>query len=75
MLGLCFGAGYFIADWWSSSRDRTPLAQLCARIDYVNGLQLALDGQQAASEEVREQFEALVEQCRVALRNRTEEQD
>ena len=45
LLGLCFGAGYFIAGWWSGIRDRTPLAQLCARIDYVNGLQAELVGQ------------------------------
>jgi len=75
LLGLCFGAGYFIAGWWSGIRDRTPLAQLCARIDYVNGLQAELVGQQAASEEVRDQFKALVQQCREALKNRTQEQD
>jgi hypothetical protein len=44
-------------------------------LDYVNGLQEQLEGQQAASEEVREQFKALVEECRTALRNRGEEND
>jgi hypothetical protein len=34
-----------------------------------------LEGQQAASEEVREQFTALFEECRAALRNRGEEND
>src|SRR5258705_5128995 len=38
---------------WSSARDTSPLAQICARVDYVNGLQENLKGQEAASEEVR----------------------
>jgi hypothetical protein len=40
---------------------------------YVNSLQENLEGQQAASEEVRSEFKALVEQCRVALEDRTKE--
>jgi hypothetical protein len=75
LLGLCFVAGYLLAGWWSGTRDTTPLAQICARVDYVDGLQQALEGQQAASEEVRDEFKALVEQCRAALRNRAEEND
>jgi hypothetical protein len=51
------------------------LAQICARVDYVNGLQENLKGQEAASEEVRAEFKALVEQCRTALRNRADEND
>jgi hypothetical protein len=39
----------------------------------VNSLQENLEGQQAASEEVRSEFKALVEQCRVALEDRTKE--
>jgi hypothetical protein len=38
-LALCFVAGYFLAGLWSSARDTSPLAQICARVDYVNGLQ------------------------------------
>jgi hypothetical protein len=49
--------------------------QICPRVDYINGLQEHLEGQQAANEEVREQFTALVEECRAALRNRGEEND
>ena len=56
-------------------RDTTPLARICSRVDYVNGLQEELEGQQAASEEVREEFKALVEECRAALSNRAEETD
>ena len=53
-LAFCFVAGYFLAGWWwSSARDTSPLAQICARVDYVNGLQENLKGQEAASEEVR----------------------
>lgn len=49
-----------------------PLAQICAR---VNGLQENLKGQDAASEEVRAELTALVEQCRKALKDRAEEKD
>ena len=54
-LAFCFIAGYFLASLWSSARDTTttPLAQICARVDYLNGLQENLQGQAAASEEVR----------------------
>src|SRR5262249_10484202 len=55
----------------------SPLAQICARVDHVNGLQENSQGtgQDAASEEVRAEFRALVEQCRKALRDRAEEKD
>jgi hypothetical protein len=75
LLVLSVAAGYLFAAWLSGLRDSTPLAQICARIDYVNGLQKQLEGQQAASEEVREQFKELVEQCRAALGGRAEEND
>ena len=52
-----------------------PLAQICARVDYVNGLQENLKGQDPASEEVSVGLKALVEQCRTALRDRAEEND
>jgi len=74
-LALCFVAGYFLAVWWSSARDTNFLAQICARVDCVNGLQENLKGQEAASEEVRAEFKALVEQCRTALRNLADETD
>ena len=74
-LAFCFVAGYLLAGWWSSPRDTSPLAQICARVDYVNGLQENLKGEEAASEEVRAEFNALVEQCRTALRNRADEND
>ena len=41
----------------------------------MNGLQEQLEGQQAASEEVREQFKTLVEECRAAFSSRAEEND
>jgi HAMP domain-containing protein len=69
---FCFVAGYFVADLWSR-RDTSPLAQICARVDYVNGLQENLkDG---TSEEVQAELKALAERCRMALRNRAEEND
>jgi hypothetical protein len=74
-LVFCFVAGYFLAGLWASSRDTSPLAQICARVDYVNSLQENLKGQDAASDEVRGEFKTLVEQCRTALRNRAEEND
>jgi hypothetical protein len=71
-LVFCFVAGYFVADLWSR-RDTSPLAKICARVDYVNGLQENVkDG---ASEEVQAELRALVEQCRTALRDRAEEND
>jgi hypothetical protein len=57
------------------ARDTTALARICSRVDYVNGLQEQLEGQQATSEEVREQFQALVEECRAALTSRAEENE
>jgi hypothetical protein len=75
-LALCFVAGYVVAGLWSSARDTSPLAQICARVDYVNGLQENLKGgQDAASDEVGGELKALVEQCRTALRNRADEND
>ena len=55
--------------------DQSPLVQICARVDYVNSLQENLQGQEAASEEVRAEFKALLEQCRIALKERGEEND
>ena len=49
-LAFCFVAGYLLAGLWSSARDTSPLAQICARVDYVNGLQETLED--SASEEV-----------------------
>ena len=74
-LALCFVAGYLLAGWWSRARDTTPLAQICARVDYVSSLQENLKGQDAASEDVRGELKRLVEQCRTALRDRAEESD
>ena len=72
-LAVCFAAGYVLAGWWSRARDTTPLAQICARVDYVNSLQENLKGQD--SEDVRGELKRLVEQCRTALRDRAEETD
>jgi hypothetical protein len=74
-LALCFVAGYLLAGWWSSARGTAPLAQICARVDYVNSLQENLKEHDAASDEVRAEFKRLVEQCRAALRDRAEEND
>src|SRR6202048_5223404 len=74
-LAVCFVAGYLLAGWWSEGRDKSPLEQICARIDYVNSLQENLEGQQAASEEVQAEFKALVQQCRIALQRHTEATD
>jgi len=74
-LAVCFVAGYFVAGLWSNGRDTSPLAQICARVDYVSSLQDNLKGQDAASEDVRLELKRLVEQCRTALRDRAEESD
>jgi len=72
-LAFCFVAGYLLAGLWSSARDTSPLAQICARVDYVNGLQETL--KDSASEEVRTQIKTLVEECRTALRDSADEND
>jgi len=72
LLGLCLVAGYLIAGWWSGYRD--ALERICARVDYVNGLQQEIEGQDARPE-VRNEFNLLVEQCRTTLRSRSEEND
>jgi len=72
-LAFCFVAGYLLAGLWSSARDTSPLAQICARVDYVDGLQETL--KDSASVEVQTEIKALVEQCRTALRDRAEEKD
>jgi hypothetical protein len=61
------------ASLWSNARDTSPLAQICARVDYANSLEENLKGQ--ASDELRAELKALVEQCRTALRNRADEND
>ena len=74
-LAVCFlAAGYFLGSWWHA-RDSNRLAQICARVDYVNSLQENLKGPDAASEQVESELKALVEQCRTALRDSAEEND
>ena len=75
-LAFCFVAGYLLAGWWwSSAPDTSALAQICARVDYVNSLQENLKEPDAASEQVGSELRALVEQCRTALRDSAEEND
>jgi hypothetical protein len=71
-LALCFVAGYLLAGFWSSARDTSPLVKICARVDYLNGLQ---ESQDAPGDDVRAEIKALLEQCRTALRDRAEEND
>jgi hypothetical protein len=52
LLLLCVVAGYLAAGWWAGSRDTTPLARICGRVDYISGLQQELGGD--IGEEVRE---------------------
>jgi hypothetical protein len=71
-LALCFVAGYFVASLWSGARDTSPLVKICARVDYLNGLQ---ESQDTPGDDVRAEIKALLEQCRTALRDRAEEND
>jgi hypothetical protein len=64
-----------MADWWSGNRDTTALARLCAQVDYVNDLQKELQGELGTSDEVQHEFRTMVQQCRAALRSRTEGND
>jgi hypothetical protein len=72
-LVVCFVAGYMLAGWWSgATSDTRPPTQICARIDDVDSL---FDGPEEVSKKVRDELEALVEQCRLALQDRNEEND
>jgi len=51
------------------SRYNTAHQNLRAEVDYVNGLREELQGQLAASQDGREQFAVLVQQCRNALKS------
>ena len=66
-------AGYLFAGWLSDRRDTTPLARICARVDYVNSLQEQLP--ERLSEEMQNELALLGEQCRGALRDRAERSD
>ena len=72
VLLLCFLAGYGFAQWWWESRD-PRLATICARVDYIAGLQKEFGAD--ITEEVQAQLKAVVEECRSALRNRVGESD
>jgi hypothetical protein len=66
-LALCFIIGFFLAGWLcTSTRQTSPLANICARVDYANSFEENLKGQ--ASDELRDELRALAEQCRSALR-------
>jgi hypothetical protein len=75
LVGLGFIAGYFIAERWWSSGGRSTLVQICGWIDYINGLQEELEGQRAASEEVRDEFMAMLQQYRRTIGSPAEERD
>src|SRR5215831_5151199 len=68
-LAFCFVAGYLLAGWWwSSARDTSPLAQICARVDYVNGLQETL--KDSASVEVQTEIKELYRVPEILTRGR-----
>jgi hypothetical protein len=66
-------AGYLFAGWLSGGQDTTPLARICARVDYVNSLQEQLP--ERLSEEMQNELALLSEQCRNAMRDRAEQTD
>jgi hypothetical protein len=72
VLGLFFAAGYLTAAWWALARDATPLERVCARVDYLAGLQQEIDTQ-ALNGESRDELKLLVEECRNALAGRSDE--
>jgi hypothetical protein len=58
-----------MADWVrGGGRDSTPVAKICARVDYLDRLQ----EQFPSSQQVRAEFKALVEECRAALKDAEE---
>jgi hypothetical protein len=86
LIALSVVAGYVFASLVLGPSNSTSLARICARIDYVDELQEALEGKQqtsiekprsavSTSEEVRNEFRMLVAECRAALRERAKESD
>jgi hypothetical protein len=74
LIALSVVAGYLFAGWLLGPRDATPLAQICARVDYLNSLQQEL--REPLSEEMRNEIRMLVGQCSGAiLRDRAEKSD
>ncbi len=51
LLVLALLAGYLLANWWASSRETTALAQICARVDYISGLQQDGDAQDTTQQD------------------------
>jgi hypothetical protein len=70
LVGSGFAGGYVLAEWWWGATDRAALAQICAQVDYMNGLQQELPEQRAPADEMRHEFATLVEQCRQAIGSR-----
>jgi hypothetical protein len=66
---LSLVAGYLLAGWWYGfgAQDLTALEQICARVEYLNNLQEELPEQRAPTEEIRNEFAMLMEQCQEAL--------
>jgi hypothetical protein len=65
-LAFCFVAGYFLAGLWSSARDTTPLAKICARVDYLNGLQ---ESQDTPGDDMRTQVKIALKKTTKASRD------
>ena len=75
LLALCVVAGFLMAFWWSDLGNTAgQLREICAQVEYIDSLQEDLKGQQHPAKQVRDEFRALVEQCRTALRRRGENQ-
>ena len=70
LLVLCFGLGYFLASLLPEDTDSTALAEICGRLEALS--QLVEEPSQAASQQVRRELDAIIEQChRVLLDNET----
>ena len=75
LLALCVLAGFLIAFWWLDMGNTAgQIRQICAQVEYIDSLQQDFKEQQPPNKQVRDEFRALVEQCRTALRRLGESQ-
>ena len=74
---LSLVAGYLLAGWWYGfgAQDVTHLEQICARVHRLDNLLDRLPDQHAPSEEIRNEFAMLVQQCDEAVGNSFEQNE
>jgi len=73
LLLVSVALGYALATWGPLQLRSSPVELICSRVDYMDGLQKKLKGEEAPIRELRDEFLALVRQCNEALSGRVQE--